>query len=92
MSKGFEDQAFAARFRDWVRAIVRDEVEAIRPPYHYGTVASVDTVNKIVMVDFEGAPASVKVRYGSIVPSDGDVIRVCGLKYDRYVDDVVNPA
>lgn len=89
---GFDEQKFAARFRDWVREIVKDEVDRQRPPYRYGVVVAVDAVNKKVDVDFEGAPSTVPVRYGSVAPSAGDVVRVAGLRHDRYVDDVVNPA
>ncbi len=88
----FEDHQFAARFRDWVRQVVADEIEKLRPRYRYAVVDTVDTVNKIVSVTYPDGTSGIKIRYGSLVPSAGDTIRIAGLPNDRYVDDVVNPA
>lgn len=89
----FEDPDYAARFRDAIKQAVAEEVDKLRPPARYGTVSSIDAVNRVCFVLFPGEEEPVPVALGSIVPMyPGQVARVLGKAGDKYLDDVVGRA
>lgn len=87
---GLDDLDAAIEMRDIIRAIVRTELDAHRPPPVYATVQSIDLAAKTCMVVMTGDTVAVKVQCGSIFPSaPGQVVRLEGQQGDRYIADVL---
>ena len=87
----FSDIKSAAKMRDLIVSIARQELERLRPPYRYGTVVSVDAAARTAAVLLEGHDAPVQVSIGSHHPvMAGLIVRIGGLRGDAYVDDVMS--
>lgn len=87
--KSFNDLSIATRMRAWVREIVRQEIEAMRPRYRYGQVTSVNATDQTAQVVFPEGGDPMTVKYGTAVPAVNDYVRVAGLRNDRYIEDIV---
>lgn len=89
----FADLGTAAKVRDLVRSIAKQEIEKLRPNPRYGTVDSIDTTNRVCSVVYPESTGSVPVKMGVIRPSAvGQVVRVEGPPNDRHVADVLGTA
>ena len=87
--RGWKSSQAAARLRDTVTAIARAVVERERPPYRYGTVESVNLDENTCQVVLAGDVESVPIRLYLQRPNVGEVVRVCGMRGDRYVETTV---
>lgn len=87
---GLGDFAFSTQLRDVIAQMVRNEIDAQRPPYRYGIVQSINyTTNKATVI-LNGDTGAVTVNFGFIQPTSvGQTVRVDGQGVDRYIADVV---
>jgi hypothetical protein len=74
MSENFADLSMAARMREVISGIVRDELDKARVLPRYGKVNSVDRSNKTAMVLFDGDTFPVKVRVPEYLQTATDTI------------------
>lgn len=87
---GFGDFSFSLYMRDTIQRLAEERIEALRPRYRYGTVSSIDRVNRKCGVTLNGETAPVIVNMGSIQPAViGQTVRVEGLRGDRFITDVM---
>lgn len=89
---GLADYDSAAKMRDVVTSIVRQEMTGQRPGATYCSVVSVDRANSKALVTFPGGGA-VNVPMSTIQPyGAASVVRVVGDSGDRHIEDVVRGA
>ncbi len=98
MTTTWKDPKVAAGVRDYIKKLVRREIDIQRPKPQHGTVQVLDLVGQVATVIFPDQ-STVPVA----VPSDteisvGDRVRVAGTAGDRYIEGagfvggvVVNP-
>lgn len=80
----------ALRMRDLIETLVRKELDRVRPQYSYAVVETIDREQRRATVTFGDEPLPVPVKMGSIQPKEvGQVVRVDGLKGDRFISDVM---
>lgn len=80
------DVHFAARMRDWVRTVVRKELDAIMPPDQFGIVTLLDTTTRSARILLPDGVTSMTVSYGfGVSPQVGDTVRVTGRAGSRYI-------
>lgn len=84
------------RFRNIVQKMASKVVNDERPGPRYGVVETVDRANNLAMVQYPDEVDPVAVPFGvSAVPLPGDIVRVEGIRGDRYIAEVkraVGPA
>ncbi len=85
-----KDLSFSMKMRDVIEDIVKDTLQKIRPRYQYATVDSVDAVNFKADVIFTGEvdPVTVNTGHFASLLSIGDVVRVDGIKTDKFIADI----
>ena len=74
MSEDFGDLSMAARMREVIAGIVRDELDKARVLPRYGKVQSVDRPTKTAMVLFDGDTFPVKVRVPDYLQTASDTL------------------
>lgn len=90
---GFGDPIIAQKARDALTRLMIRTLDQERPPYQYGTVTSIDPSTSSCMVLLPGDTVSVKVRFGAVRPAfTGQVVRVSGIRNDRFISDVIGGA
>lgn len=91
---GFDDPAFAARFRDWTTRIIKEILQTERPGPTYAQVKSIDRGTRSCTVQFPGDTSPVgPIPMGAVQPASIDQwVKVEGPPQDRYVTDVLGPA
>lgn len=89
----FSDPVLAARLRDAMQLHIISTVNNIRPPDQIGTVEAIYPDLSKCDVQFPGAPTTVPVKLGALVPASvGVTVRVSGALGDRYVSDIYGAA
>lgn len=87
---GLGDYQVALRMRDLIKILVTAGIDEQRPRLQYGTVTSIDRINRKCGILFPGASGSVNINMGAIQPSAvGQIVRIDGLNGDRFVSDVM---
>lgn len=91
MADTFKDVNAAARTKAAVVKLIKSTIQEVRPKYRYATVTSIDSPNNICTVTYpgEGTNVTVKMHPGATPSSVGQVVRVDGLKTDRFVAEVL---
>lgn len=88
-----EDFATATAMRDVMQQLVRDELAATRPEYRYGYVVAINRTLRVASVLFPEDTNPVNVAMGALQPGEvGQLVRVEGLRGDRFITDVMAPA
>jgi hypothetical protein len=85
----FASYSTAALMRDTIEQVAKDVIQRERPIYRYATVQSVNTTLRRAFVVFSGEALAVPVRYGSVIPKPGALVRIDGLVGDRHIADVM---
>lgn len=96
----FTEYDFAARMRDVIRHIVRDEISRISPAWRYGRVVRINRLSLTADVLFAGdenpitvrMPANVQPRYGDedSPTGSGNIVRVEGSAGDLWITEVIS--
>lgn len=85
----FDDFAFAAAFRQYVRKEISDMINTMRPRPRHGEVLSFNRDERWAMVQFRGADVPVKVNMSAIQPlQNGATVRVEGPVGDKLITAV----
>lgn len=90
-SMQFGDHKFALKFRDWLVRSVQREFRKTHPPDAYGTVLTVDYINRRASISFADRDEGATRPFGANVqPTAGQTVRVCGRASNRYIAAVVS--
>lgn len=96
----FSDYSTAHRARDIFRRIALKVINEERPLHRYAYVVNIDRANRKCEVQYPNESTTAIVVMGAVQPAfggtidafDGQVVRVGGIRGDRYIEDVMGEA